>query len=81
MKSNKDIHTDEVDLHFSNIEKGLDKPLMVTAYFLRFIVNLKNSLNKERINSGKKVIIEKSSEICRLFRYKRIYFLVSPMIN
>ena len=35
---------------------------MVTAYLLRFMVNLKNSLNKEWINLGKKITIEKLFE-------------------
>ena len=35
---------------------------MVTVYLLRFIVNLKNSLNKERITLGKKGTTEKLFE-------------------
>ena len=35
---------------------------MVTAYILRFIVNLKNSLNKEGINLGRKGTTEKLFE-------------------
>ena len=64
MNSKKDIHSEEANLRFINIEKfsSFDKPLMVTAYLLHFIVNLKNSLNKERINLGKQIAIEKSFE-------------------
>ena len=60
MNSKKDIHSKEVDLHFINIEKfsSFDKPLWVTAYLLRFFANLKNSLNKERINLGNEMTIE-----------------------
>ena len=45
-----------------NIENfsSLDKPLIVIAYLLRFLANLKNGLNKERITWGKEII-------CRTF--------------
>ena len=57
----KDIQSKENDLGFSETEKfsSLDKILMV---LLRFIENLKNSLNKEWINLGKKITIEKLFE-------------------
>ena len=61
MNLKKDIQSKENDLGFSEIEKfsRLDKILMV---LLRFIENLKNSLNKEWINLGKKITIEKLFE-------------------
>ena len=43
-----------------NIENfsSFDKPLIVIAYLLRFPANLKNGLNKERINLGKETTID-----------------------
>ena len=55
MNSRKDMHSKEVDLNFMNIENSsnFDKPLIVIAYLLCFLANLKTCFNKERINLGK----------------------------
>ena len=48
---------------------SFDKPLIVIAYLLRFPANLKNGLNKERINLGKETTIDEKSfieHLCRL---------------
>ena len=57
MNLKKGIQSKDVDLRLSDIKtfSSLDKSLVVTAYLLRFIVNLKNSLNKEWINLSKKI--------------------------
>lgn len=49
------MHSKEVDLNFMNIENSsnFDKPLIVIAYLLCFLANLKTCFNKERINLGK----------------------------
>ena len=63
MNSQKDIHNKEADLHFMNIEKfsSFDKPLRLTPYLSCYIANLKNCLNKERINLGKQITTEEKS--------------------
>ena len=49
MNLKKGIQSKEVDLRLSDIKtfSSLDKILVVRAYLFSFIVNLKNSLNKE----------------------------------
>ena len=49
MNLKKGIQSKEVDLRLSDIKtfRSLDKILVVTVYLFSFIVNLKNSLNKE----------------------------------
>ena len=71
MNSRKDIYSKQIDLNFMNIENfsSFDKPLIVIAYLLRFPANLKNGLNKERINLGKETTIDEKSfveHLCRL---------------
>ena len=57
MNLKKGIQSKEVDLRLSDIKtfRSLDKILVVTVYLFSFIVNLKNSLNKERINLSKRI--------------------------
>ena len=54
-----------------NIENfsSFDKLFIVITYLLRFPANLKNGLNKERINLGKETTIDEKSfieHLCRL---------------